>query len=88
LYQCANEIGFEAEGCEADINALIEHKAPVILHIIIENKYEHYVICYAYNILGDSKFCIGDPAKGIELWDEAQLLEVWKSKTCLWFSFF
>lgn len=80
LYQAANEIGFEAEGCEADINALIEHKAPVILHVIIDNKYEHYVVCYSYD---GTFFTIGDPAKGVELWTAEQLLEVWKSKTCL-----
>lgn len=80
LYQCANEVGFDAEGCEADINALIEHKAPVILHVIIENKYEHYVVCYSFD---GNLFTIGDPAKGIEFWNKEQLLEVWKSKTCL-----
>lgn len=80
LFQCANEIGFDAEGCEADINALIEHKAPVILHVIIENKYEHYVVCYSFD---GNLFTIGDPAKGIEFWNKEQLLEVWKSKTCL-----
>lgn len=43
LYQCAREIDFEAEGCEANIDALIEHGEPVILHVIIDQKYEHYV---------------------------------------------
>ncbi len=80
LYQAANEIGFDAEGCEADINALIEHNAPVILHVIIDNKYEHYVVCYSYD---GNLFTIGDPAKGIEYWTVEQLLEVWKSRTCL-----
>ena len=80
LFQCANEIGFDAEGCEADTNALIEHKAPVILHVVIEKKYEHYVVCYSFD---GSLFTIGDPAKGIEYWEESQLLECWKSKTCL-----
>ena len=83
LYQCANAIGFTAEGCEADINALIEHGEPVILHIIIEQKYEHYVICYSYNHHGDSKFLIGDPAKGLEYWSKEELEKVWVSKTCL-----
>jgi len=83
LYQCAKEIGFDAEGCEADINALIEHGEPVILHIVIDQKYEHYVICYSYDSLGDSKFCIGDPAKGIEYWKKEELEKVWISKTCL-----
>lgn len=83
LYQCAKEIGFDAEGCEADISALIEHGEPVILHVIIEQKYEHYVICYSHNSLGDSKFCVGDPAKGIEYWTKDELEKVWVSKTCL-----
>lgn len=83
LFQCANEIGFDAEGCEANIQALIDHKSPVILHVIIDKKYEHYVICYFYNSLEDSKFCIGDPANGIEYWSREKLEEVWVSKTCL-----
>ncbi len=83
LYQCANEIGFDAEGCEADTDALIEHGKPVILHIIVDQKYEHYVICYHYNSNGNSQFCIGDPAKGIEYWSKDELEKVWISKTCL-----
>lgn len=83
LYQCANEIGFDAEGCEADIPALIEHGEPVILHVILENKYEHYVICYHRIDHEDSQFLIGDPARGIENWSQDYLEEVWKSKTCL-----
>ncbi|MBU4539429.1 MAG: peptidase domain-containing ABC transporter [Weeksellaceae bacterium] len=83
LYQCANEIGFEAEGCEADVNALIEHGEPVILHVILEHKYEHYVVCYHRIGAETHQFLIGDPAKGIETWSQEYLEEVWKSKTCL-----
>ena len=83
LYQCANAIGFDADGCEADTKALIEHGEPVILHVIIEQKYEHYVICYSYNYHNDSKFLIGDPAKGLEYWTQEDLEKVWVSKTCL-----
>jgi ABC-type bacteriocin/lantibiotic exporter with double-glycine peptidase domain len=83
LHQCANSIGFDAEGCEADINTLIEHAEPVILHIIIDEKFEHYVICYSYNILGNDQFLIGNPAKGLEYWTKEYLEKVWLSKTCL-----
>lgn len=83
LYQCANEIGFEADGCEADLNALIEHGEPVILHVVLENKYEHYVICYHRIDAETSQFLIGDPARGIETWSQEYLEEVWKSRTCL-----
>lgn len=45
LYQSANKLGFTAEGCEADVNSLIEHKKPVILHITQDDNAEHYVVC-------------------------------------------
>ncbi|PKP43130.1 MAG: peptidase C39 [Bacteroidetes bacterium HGW-Bacteroidetes-13] len=81
LYQAANQLGFKAEGCEADIQALIDHKQPVILHVLIENKLQHYVVCYAYD--EKSGFHIGDPAKGIYFLDKDELEKIWVSKTCL-----
>ena len=80
LYQAANSIGFDAEGCEADINALIEHGDPVILHVIMDEKYEHYVVCYYYK---NNQFSIGDPARGIIYWNKEELEQYWKTKTCL-----
>lgn len=83
LHQCANSIGFYAEGCEADTQALIEHSEPVILHTVIDQKFEHYVICYSYDSPGNNKFLIGDPAKGLEYWTREYLEKVWQSGTCL-----
>ncbi|PKF73518.1 peptidase domain-containing ABC transporter [Chryseobacterium sp. PMSZPI] len=83
LFQCAQAIGFDAEGCEADIDALIKHGEPIILHVIIDKKFEHYVICYSYHFNGNHQFLIGDPAKGLEYWTKEYLEEVWQSKTCL-----
>jgi ABC-type bacteriocin/lantibiotic exporter with double-glycine peptidase domain len=81
LYQVANKIGFTAEGCEADINALIEHKQPVILHVVIENQLQHYVVCYEYD--NEKGFLIGDPAKGIYYLSKNELDKIWISKSCL-----
>lgn len=80
LYQAANQLGFTASGKEADIQALIDHSAPLILHVVIEGKLEHYVVCYGYE---NSKFIIGDPAKGIVKYTEEALEDIWKSKSCL-----
>ncbi|HFK5575040.1 peptidase domain-containing ABC transporter [Elizabethkingia anophelis] len=80
LYQAANSIGFDAEGCEADINILIQHGEPVILHVIMDEKYEHYVVCYYYE---NNQFCIGDPSRGIVNWTQEELEQNWKTKTCL-----
>jgi len=82
LYQVANKIGFSAEGCEADMQALIDHKQPVILHVVIENQLQHYVVCYSYSP-ASGKFLIGDPAKGIYYLSATELENIWVSKTCL-----
>lgn len=85
LYQAANSLGFNAEGCEADMAALFKHPCPVILNVLIEEKLEHYVVCYGTKINEKKElvFIIGDPAKGIVYLNEAALSIIWKSKICL-----
>lgn len=81
LYQAANKTGFTAEGCEADLSALINHNQPVILHVIIENQLQHYLVCYSYE--QEKGFLIGDPAKGVYYLREDELETIWVSKSCL-----
>ncbi|WP_299113089.1 peptidase domain-containing ABC transporter [uncultured Winogradskyella sp.] len=80
LYQAASQLGFTAQGNEADIQAVINHKEPLILHVVIEKRLQHYVICYGYE---NDKFIIGDPAKGIITYTKEELENIWISKTCL-----
>ncbi|WP_282069241.1 peptidase domain-containing ABC transporter [Olleya namhaensis] len=80
LYQASNQLGFTAQGNEADIQAIIDHKEPLILHVVIEERLQHYVICYGYK---NNKFIIGDPAKGIIYLTKEELEVIWKSKSCL-----
>ena len=80
LYQAASGLGFEANGCEATMEALIDHGAPVILHVILEQRIQHYVVCYGFR---DGMFTVGDPAKGITHLTVDELNSIWKSKTCL-----
>jgi ATP-binding cassette subfamily B protein len=81
LYQGANIVGFKAEGCEADIQSLIEHNQPVILHVVIDKQLQHYVVCYEYS--KENGFLIGDPAKGIYFLSFEELDKIWESKSCL-----
>lgn len=84
LYQAATQIGFNAEGCEADIAALIKHESPCILHVIIDNKLQHYVVYYGVTQKnGKINFIVGDPAKGILYLSRNELDTIWQSKTCL-----
>lgn len=80
LYQASNQLGFTSQGNEADIQAIIDHKEPLILHVVIEERLLHYIICYGYK---NNKFIIGDPAKGIIELTKEELEKIWKSKTCL-----
>jgi ABC-type bacteriocin/lantibiotic exporter with double-glycine peptidase domain len=85
LYQAAISVGFNAEGCEADMASLFKHASPVILHVLIEDKLEHYVVCYGTMVKENKNlvFIIGDPAKGIVYLNESELSAIWKSKICL-----
>ena len=84
LYQAAKSIGFDANGCESSMSALISHPSPVILHVITSEKLQHYVIYFGNIVSGNQvKLVIGDPARGILYLTEAELDELWKSKACL-----
>ena len=81
LYQGAKSLGFDAAGLEADgIDNLRELESPAILHVILENRLQHYVVYHGFE--GD-KIIIGDPGRGVELWPKEKLNEVWQSKSLL-----
>ncbi|MBW6482529.1 MAG: peptidase domain-containing ABC transporter [Vicingaceae bacterium] len=80
LYQAASKIGFNANGCEATTEALIDHSEPVILYVVMENRLQHYVVCYGYE---NNQFIIGDPAKGILKFTTEELEKIWIGRKCL-----
>ncbi len=84
LYQAANACGFNAEGCEADMDALMAYPSPCILHVVIDNHLQHYVVYFGkINQKGREVLVIGDPAKGIVNLTTEELDEIWQSKACL-----
>ena len=83
LYQAANAIGFNAQGCEANIDTLIHHNQPCILHLQLQNQFLHYVVCWGFNIKNNT-FIISDPAQAnIQYYTIKQLQAVWISNTLL-----
>lgn len=80
LYQAACKSGFIAQGLQADIKYLKTITDPVILHINIENKYNHYVVCYG---LKENKYVISNPAVGIEEYTCEEIENTWQSKALL-----
>lgn len=80
LYQAANAIGLKAEGAEANgITDLIEHGKPTILAVLLNDKFEHYMVCYGFE---NGQFVVGDPAGGMELYSPEKLERIW-TKKCL-----
>lgn len=80
LCQAAINIGLSATGYEASISDIKDHSEVLILHVIIEEKLEHYVLCYGFQ---DGKFLIWDPGRGLILMSEEDLGKIWRSGKCL-----
>ncbi len=81
LYQAARQVGFDAEGMEAEsVDNLHKLEGPAILHVVIEKKLHHYLVFYGFE---GNKIIIGDPAKGIVSYTKDQLNEVWQGKVLL-----
>ncbi|WP_160118614.1 peptidase domain-containing ABC transporter [Chryseotalea sanaruensis] len=82
LYQAATQLGFKAEGYEAEsVEKLNEIDKPVILHVLINNNLHHYFVFYGFDKKG--RAIIGDPAIGIVYYSKNDLNTVWKSKALL-----
>lgn len=80
LFQAAPKFGLAAEAYEADFKSLKKLKNPCLLHIIKENRLQHYVVCYGYE---NGSFLISDPAEGVKKISQDDLENVWKSKALL-----
>lgn len=83
LMQCGNKIGLDVKGYESSIEALKENKTPAILHTVFDDKLQHYIVCFGYDIKKE-KFIISNPSSlKIEFLTEKDLEIIWKSKALL-----
>lgn len=82
LYQAAPQINLDAEAFETDLENLKKQTSPCILHVIIDNKLPHYVICYRH-LEKEDAFIISDPAKGVGKYTAQELEKIWISKALL-----
>ncbi len=81
LYQCANKIGFTAEGCKGNTEELEKRNSPVVLRVLVDNLL-HYIVFFYYD-RKNGKYILGDPAKGILKLDREELNTLWKEGYCL-----
>lgn len=83
LMQCGNKIGIEVKGYESTIEALKKNKTPAILHILLEEKLQHFMVCFGYDSKKE-KFIISNPSSTkIEYLTEKELEKIWQSKALL-----
>lgn len=84
LSLAAAQLGFEAQGCKADMDALMLHSSPVVLHVHLNDWLQHYVVCYGRMIKkGKPMLIIGDPGKGVVKMPVDELSSIWRSGFCL-----
>lgn len=81
LIEAATAVGMEAEAYGVDsINRLDNLDGPAILHVVIEGKYSHFVVCYGKDGLG---YHIMDPAVGKKVLGSEELESIWQSKSLI-----
>ncbi len=80
LYQAAPETGLEAGAFEADVSHLKKLDKPCILHVIKNEHYQHYVVCYGYE---NGSFIMADPADSVKKMKPEELESIWQSKALL-----
>jgi ATP-binding cassette, subfamily C, bacteriocin exporter len=86
LQQVAENLNIKAEAFEVEDIEEFKKEAtfPCILHVVIDEKLEHYVVFNGFTNLGSrTQYNITDPAKGFDTWDETELLKNWKSRAVL-----
>jgi ATP-binding cassette, subfamily C, bacteriocin exporter len=77
IIETANELGFNSYGVKYDFNNINGEELilPCIAHVIIEEKYLHYVVIYKVDYQ-NKKFLIADPATKIKWWTFEEFMKV------------
>ena len=83
LLQAGQSLGLDTEGYEADIDNLKTCAEVCILHVVIDQTLQHYVVCYGFDVQ-KQQFIIGDPAKPLlDMMSPTALENIWQSKALL-----
>jgi ABC-type bacteriocin/lantibiotic exporter with double-glycine peptidase domain len=81
LMEAAKVLGLEANGYKVDgLTRLDELEVPAILHVIMDQKYSHYVVCHGKDASG---YHLMDPAVGKRIYSENELDGIWKSRALM-----
>ncbi len=82
LYQACPQLGLKAGAYEATLEQLKETSHPAILHVLIDNRLLHYVVCWGWDER-QKAFLIADPAHDTTWMTGEKLDAIWQSKALL-----
>jgi ATP-binding cassette subfamily B protein len=83
LLQAAEELGVKAGGYSAELEDLKASEHSCILHLLIDERLEHYMVYWGYD---DAKeeYILGDPALGkLKRMKGSELASIWRSRKLL-----
>lgn len=85
LHQAATHLGLKTDAYESDLKSLSECTDVCLLHVVIEDRLQHYIVYHGYHDKSN-KFIIGDPGKStVECYTHEELGNIWESNTLLLF---
>lgn len=64
IIDACSKLGFSAKAVRGSINDMEEVILPCIAHVVIDNKYKHYIVIYSIDF-NKNRIVIADPDKGI-----------------------
>lgn len=81
LVEAARQVGMEGDAFRVkQMSYLDELEFPVILHVVIDQKLSHFVVCYGKK---GEQYQLMDPALGACWITAEELLEIWQSRTLI-----
>ena len=89
LKSACEKLGFSVVACKTTIDHLIATNRPCILPVVIDN-HNHFVVFTGSNKGSKQNgagreidLYIGDPARGLVLYNKSQLEAIWQTRACL-----
>ena len=74
IVNASNSLGLKAEAYKCEFNDLSNVKLPIIAHIKLDNKYDHFVILEKIN---NEKIIVQDPIRGKVVYDDISFKKEW-----------
>ena len=79
LVEAARKLGMEGDAYLVKELSLLEAvESPVLLHVVMDQKFNHFVVCFGKTSGG---YQLMDPAVGSKIVSDVELLEIWQSKS-------